>query len=478
MKKIFSLFCAALMCTSVMAVTYTVAGNPEAVFGTTWDEKNTANDMTLAEGTTYQLVKQGIELAKGTVQFKVCVDHAWSTAYPGSNYDLDIPSPGIYDITFTFDSDSKNVNAVAQKTGEADVLPVITLHGNFTGNDWKDTEAFTPAANKETASLKLSLNYATYGFGVKKDGTWVSNGSTFTRENNSFVITSGNGDLSLVSDASGEYTFTWTYATNTLTITFPEKGDEPAPEASYYLVGSKKGWEAAEANKFASTEVEGEYKITATLEAGETIKVLGVQSGINTYYPDGMGTEFTVTAAYAGEKTIYFRPAGNDDWKTFHEGGFFYIEANEPQEPTLANGYYLIGDPWTVQSLSAEVLFSANPGAEGEYQLTTTLTVGQKIKVVAVENDAITTWYPDGEGTEYTVDATRAGENTIYFRPIANDEWKEFADHGFFFIPAKEETAVDNVQGDKVQSTKVLRDGVLYLMYRDAMYNVQGARVQ
>ena len=37
---------------------------------------------------------------------------------------------------------------------------------------------------------------------------------------------------------------------------------------------------------------------------------------------------------------------------------------------------------------------------------------------------------------------------------------------------------IENVQRDNVQSTKVLRDGVLYLMYKETMYNVQGTEVR
>ena len=42
----------------------------------------------------------------------------------------------------------------------------------------------------------------------------------------------------------------------------------------------------------------------------------------------------------------------------------------------------------------------------------------------------------------------------------------------------KDATGIDNVQRDNVQCTKVLRDGVLYIMYNGTMYNVQGQRVK
>ena len=42
----------------------------------------------------------------------------------------------------------------------------------------------------------------------------------------------------------------------------------------------------------------------------------------------------------------------------------------------------------------------------------------------------------------------------------------------------KEEQGMDDVQSDKVQCTKVIRDGQLYLMYKGTMYNVQGVKVR
>ena len=39
-------------------------------------------------------------------------------------------------------------------------------------------------------------------------------------------------------------------------------------------------------------------------------------------------------------------------------------------------------------------------------------------------------------------------------------------------------TGIDKVPSDQVPSTKVLRDGKLYIMYNGTMYNVQGNRVK
>jgi hypothetical protein len=44
-------------------------------------------------------------------------------------------------------------------------------------------------------------------------------------------------------------------------------------------------------------------------------------------------------------------------------------------------------------------------------------------------------------------------------------------------VAKRNTTGIDKVPSDQVPSTKVLRDGQLYLMYEGRMYDVQGRRV-
>ena len=216
--------------------TYTIAGSSDAAFGTAWDPTNAENDMFLVSGTIYGWEKYNVTLSAGKIEFKVCEDHAWTTAYPASNYELTIPADGIYTIMIMFDAASKAIEAFAEKTGDAVVIPTVAMHGNFAGpSDWKDTENFTIAEDGLTATLVMTLavrdNYE-FGMRIGGSGNWTSNGVQFTRENNSAEVVAGNGNLKLVADVAGEYTFTWTYATNTLAITFPAK-EEPKPVATW-----------------------------------------------------------------------------------------------------------------------------------------------------------------------------------------------------------------------------------------------------
>jgi hypothetical protein len=200
--------------------TYTVAGNSAAIFGAEWNPGNTAADMTLVEG-IYTFVKEEVELVAGNIEFKVCEDHAWTTAYPAQNYQLAIPVTGIYTISITFNPDSKEVAAVANKTGDAEIDPTVSVKGGW--DSWAAEVAFTLADNKESATGVLNLEAGNYEFKVILNGSdWRSNGYTYHREFTGAENITGNGDnMVLQADAAGEYTITWTFANNAIAIAFP-----------------------------------------------------------------------------------------------------------------------------------------------------------------------------------------------------------------------------------------------------------------
>lgn len=113
------------------------------------------------------------------------------------------------------------------------------LHGSWV-KDWGGP-VLEIAEDKATATATVEMNAGNYGFGIKQiDATgnqiawmWTANteGDTFTREANAFVFIKqekidgkDNGkNPTLAADVDGVYTFVWTYADNTLTITFPAK---------------------------------------------------------------------------------------------------------------------------------------------------------------------------------------------------------------------------------------------------------------
>mgnify|MGYP002674128746 FL=1 len=99
---------------------WSVAGN-EGLFETAWDELSTANEMTKQENNIYILEKKGISLNAQTYEYKVCSNHDWTESYGADplgigNAILVIEKAGIYDVTFTFNSVTKEVSATAVRT--------------------------------------------------------------------------------------------------------------------------------------------------------------------------------------------------------------------------------------------------------------------------------------------------------------------------------------------------------------------------
>ena len=320
MKKILTLFTALILfgsMTLVQADTWTVAGSNTTILGTSWGEKNAANDMINVKGNEWYLLKANKTLTAGTLEYKVCKDHDWVTAYPSSNKQFSLTA-GTYDVLFKFDSNSSHDVSAAKVTtwtvagtqavwgsewnpedtgndmtrsgdnwtftkshvllatgdtyackvaanhawdyafpasdktfsvtedGYYDVTvdfntstlavtvtttfiepavpptPVITLHSNIQNPSWETSASFTIAGDEKTASLTLeNVAKGSYEFCVKKDATWASNGSAFTRDNNSHAISGNTSNCTFNADRNGNYTFTWTYATNTLEIGYP-----------------------------------------------------------------------------------------------------------------------------------------------------------------------------------------------------------------------------------------------------------------
>lgn len=260
--------------------TYTVVGGSAPLFGNTWDPAYEANNMEPITGSKYLYAweKDSVALTAGDIEFKVCEDHAWTKAWPAQNYKLNIAEAGLYKVSIFFNPEfgDSAVYAMAEKKGEAKVLPNIILHGNFTGS-WADTEAFTPASDSLTASLTLALAEGTYEFGFKFDGAWKANGANLTREANTANLSTGEGNMHIAADVPGNYVFTYTYETQGVVVTYPEPiivpdtvkivvkedlewTDAVAKAGWWQIVGENEGYSFSLSNSY-TTEVPGIYTV-------------------------------------------------------------------------------------------------------------------------------------------------------------------------------------------------------------------------
>ena len=117
-----------------------------------------------------------------------------------------------------------------------ELLPQVAVMGV---NNWDGTDKMTVADDYLSASITLSLEAAKdYELKLTVNGEWFgSNAITITKDNNSAAF-ADNGDGStnakLTTDLAGDYVFTYTYATKTLVVTYPEPAEEPVkPEPVY-----------------------------------------------------------------------------------------------------------------------------------------------------------------------------------------------------------------------------------------------------
>ena len=457
--------------------TYTVAGNNTTLFGSSWDPTDTTNDMTLVEG-IYKWEKSEVALAEGSVQFKVVKDHNWNYgSYPADNYQLAIPADGIYTVTITFDPANLTVDATALKTGDAEVEKHYLVVGQAmvaNGEDWNndaDINLMTSADEGLTYTLEIAdlqlIAGTLYRYKIVEKGSWVEY----------FPKHVDNSDTCFTVPQDGIYTITYVYtvATSLCEVQAQRTGDLPAARLTdgYYLVGNFSdvpAWSVdglTDAQRFVEVESDEYgtyYSLTADLAVDDSIKVVKiVHDAIVLWMPEGTGNNVVIDANHAGEaKIIHLAVAVTGEWS-------YYVE------PNIRDGFYLLGslNNWTP---SDEYRFGKDATCgENEFVLNTTLAENDEIKVAKVVNGVATTWYPEGEGNNYVVDAAHAGEKAIYFQETYKEDWATFG--GYIWIDPNETTAISNTAAD-AEAVKVLHNGMLLIRKGNKTYNIMGQAVK
>lgn len=302
--------------------TYTVVGD---VPGLDWNQEGTTNDMTEDNG-VYTLTLTDVTLAANTpYQYKMVMNHSWDVSYPQSgNANFQVTTAGIYDVTFTLDLSASPEYSVTPTLKQATVvIPTVKMHGTFAdGSTWADTQDFTIASNNESASLTLAnLPAGNYEFKVIVGSSWLGNGHTFYRDYTGASNIGAGGNMTLEADVTGDYTFTWTYETNALSIEFPA---EPTPEyvdIQFFAPRTEDNpWEHVYAYSFkGSRKFLGEWpgtEITSTKNDGWY--EVSVRKGSNLIFTDNAGmqtNDLDIQAAACYEPTSIYYPTDPADAK-------------------------------------------------------------------------------------------------------------------------------------------------------------------
>ena len=162
---------------------WTVAGD-EKLLGANWDVTDIKNKMMPKSEETYTLKKTDLKLSKGTYEYKVYKDNSTQESYPNSNASLMISEDGVYDVEFTFNTNTKELSATAtRKEGWS-----IAGDESLLGSDWDPTKNKMETSDGESYTLTrtgLGLPKGTYEYKVYKD---FSTQESYPSSNASLVI--------------------------------------------------------------------------------------------------------------------------------------------------------------------------------------------------------------------------------------------------------------------------------------------------
>ena len=236
------------------------------------------------------------------------------------------------------------------------IVPEVKLAYGI-GEDWSQIQ-LTPNEDYTKASIKVNFAADSWpNFKIIVDGGWRGNGYEYKRDfTGASEITENGANMYFHADFEGEYTFTWTYATNAIEIGFPDM-----PESKYYIAGDFTSWET---NMAEMTEDAGMYKATVTINATEAqkFKVVRVQGPYKTWYglaseatmtPDncanwiigGGNTDIGLQLSCAGKYTFYFVPEEmklSIDMPTVPGTALDNTEAGEKAVKVMKNGQLMI----------------------------------------------------------------------------------------------------------------------------------------
>ncbi|MBR4704016.1 MAG: hypothetical protein IKP02_00250 [Paludibacteraceae bacterium] len=217
---------------------YTAVGSSAALFGEAWNPALAANDMTKTAEGYYVWSKKGVALPGGEIEYKVVKDHSWDgEQYPASgNYAFTLPEGASYNVTITLYPGDK-AEAVWEKEGDVVIDPTAAVLGQF--NNWDETAGTMELSeDKKTASFGVTMPAGDYEFKMFVNGGWLGNGYTFHRDfTGAEGITTNGENMLLKADQEGLYVFTWTFESNALAITFPEKTAPVDPNQMYVWDG-------------------------------------------------------------------------------------------------------------------------------------------------------------------------------------------------------------------------------------------------
>lgn len=202
--------------------TWTVAGFG-AILGAEWDPEATKNDMIKQEdNVTYILTKTNLTIAQGSYYYKICANHSWAENYgndnnPQGNASVTIAEDGIYDLTFTFNSETHEVSCDVTKKADIVIVTTWTVAGDegLFEKAWDQLSTDNEMTKQENDIYTLvkrdrSLSAQTYQYKVCANHNWMESYGTGT---------DANAYLDITEAGIYDVTFTFNLATKEVSAT-------------------------------------------------------------------------------------------------------------------------------------------------------------------------------------------------------------------------------------------------------------------
>ena len=461
-----------------------------------------------------------------------------SDAYAEIANPYTFPASGTYSVKVEVRENGESGAALASDEVEITVPFIGTdffLAGSF--NSWSTSaNCFRKATNDaEEASVTITINSSNnIEFKVVENSSWIgASGLTLDKDHNSFTLgTESLDNILLTPYAAGDYIFTLNLNTRLLTVTYPagspmvvttnlfaagEDFNSWAPdnndykfdvdddvatltlnnlEANHdyefklvlngvwlganYVIKYHYNWEVpfsgSEGNAVLKTFKAGNYILTYTISTG----LLTV-----TYPTAGLETkEVEILAQADGYATFY----SNKGWDYPAEVEAFYVSGISGSSLTMVPlvGYipayvpvilHATPDTYTFFECDDETWIDGNL-LKGT--LTDEIINNGHVHYIMTLSDGVPGLYwPYGTDKGVGAFENKAGKAYLEVPVTTPIPAPVIARRGYLFTdPSNVPTDIDNVQSDKLQSTKVILNGQLLIIRDGKIYNAQGAVVK
>ena len=288
MKRVFTLMMVMMALITAHAATYTVAGSAAILNGdASWAQDNAANDMVTTDNVNYTLTISGISVEAGTYEYKVVEDHAWTNNWPGSNAKLTIAETAKYDIVYTFNYETKAVDATATKTGafEGSTDKIYTIAGDesLMGNSWKQDDANHDMTKGDDGIFRLVLSAVvleakTYAYKVVVNHDW---GTSYP---------SSNATLTIAEAGTYDVTFTFNEDTKAVAATAEKLVVVAVPDATFDFQNNPANWPVGEGVDFAAGNLTNPLTVNGVTltnvqgDASQPARIMRANDGVSALY--------------------------------------------------------------------------------------------------------------------------------------------------------------------------------------------------